>query len=295
MLNHNKISKPFVSLLELYSLPSYKEIDPTNFMLFTFPLFFGMILGDIGYGIILLATFLGLKKKFPEAKDLLNVLIFSSISTIFFGFLFGEVFGLEEIFGFKMFSILHRAHEINTLLLWSVYIGLFHVNLGLVLGFINEFRNHGFMRALFEKASWILIELGGILLITNYLNITHIYNVLLYTLVVLGVVWLAIGEGIRGVIELPSILSNILSYTRIGAVGVASVILASLINQFSSFMMNKSIYFLPLVIIVLILGHGVNILLGTLEPFIHTLRLHFVEHFTKYYTGGGKEYKPFGS
>ncbi len=294
LLEHSRPLKPYEFLLRMYSLPSYKELDPIFVMAFTFPIIFGMILGDIGYGAVLFLLFWALKKKIPEGKELFNILMASSVSTMVFGFLFGEIFGLEEIFGYELHGVLHRIHDINELLILTVIVGLIHVNIGLILGFINEYRNHGFIAALFEKISWMLLQIGGILLLTNSLGMTNVYSPLLYTIIVISIIWIAIGEGFKGIIELPGILSNIVSYTRIGAVGIASAILALLVNEFASYLMNMSLWFIPLVILVLILGHGINLLLGVIEPFIHTLRLHYVEHFTKYYHGGGIEFKAFG-
>ncbi|MEK6916344.1 MAG: V-type ATPase 116kDa subunit family protein, partial [Nanoarchaeota archaeon] len=95
--NHPKIVEPFEAFMELYTLPSYKEIDPTFFMFLTFPIFFGFMLGDVGYGLIILTLFMILKKKMPGAKNFLNVFIISSIVSIVFGMVFGEYFGFEEV------------------------------------------------------------------------------------------------------------------------------------------------------------------------------------------------------
>ena len=166
--------KSFESLLTLYELPRYNEFDPTTLMFITFPLFFAFMLGDIGYGIVTLIIFSLLYKKLEVGKALLKVMIFASIVTIIFGFGFGEFFGFEHISvesGQALCSntglclpiheigegsdakivadfprILNRGHarfmiggqSILAVLVIGVIIGFFHLNFGLVLGFINE-------------------------------------------------------------------------------------------------------------------------------------------------------------
>jgi len=113
--------------------------------------------------------------------------------------------------------------------------------------------------------------------------------------IILAAVMLFVGEGIQGLVELPSLLTNILSYLRLGAVGLASVGLAVVINENLAlpFMEKGGIYF-ALAIFILIIGHSINIALGVIGPFLHSLRLHYVEFFSKFYKGGGIPFVAFG-
>ena len=115
-LENPKLVSSFEFFMNLYALPKYKEIDPTFFIFLTFPLFFGFMLGDMGYGLITLLLFWLLKKKIPKAKNFFNILMFASVATILFGALFGEVFGEEILFGYHLPNILSRAHQITELL-----------------------------------------------------------------------------------------------------------------------------------------------------------------------------------
>lgn len=289
----------FESLIRLFSWPKYGEIDPTALMAFTLPLFFGMMLGDIGYGVIALFTFLFLRKRFPAGKPIFNVLILASVSTIIFGFLFGELFGLEVIAGYHLWHVLSRAHDVEALLFISFAIGLIHVNFGYALGFINEYKSHGLWMAITHKLSWVIIEFSFaiwlfLLFDVQFFGITD----WLWPAVVVSAIGLYLlykGEGGIGIVEIPSLISHTVSYVRIAAVGLASVFLAILINNFVGILFAKGIWwFVLLGIPLIVLGHGFNLALGVLSPFLHSLRLHYVEFFTKFYRGGGKEFTPFG-
>ncbi|MFH0875999.1 MAG: V-type ATP synthase subunit I [archaeon] len=307
-LDNLKYAKPFEFFMNMYTLPSYNEIDPTPILFYTFPLFFGFMLGDIGYGIVTLFLFMLLKKKIPQAKAILNAFIVASISTILFGVLFGEVFGAEEFIisghEIKLWHILSRSHQVTDLLALSVLIGLIHITIGYIIGFINVLRQHGLKHAVMEKCGWILLlpmfifllKLFGILnsTYTNFMSIFIFPFPVLIGLSIVGIVLIIVGEGVKGALEIPNLLSNILSYGRLMAVGLASVSLAVVINELAGKMFASGIFGIIFGIIILILGHTINIALGILSPFLHALRLHYVEFFTKFFHGGGIKFKSFG-
>ncbi|MEM4267440.1 MAG: V-type ATP synthase subunit I [Candidatus Woesearchaeota archaeon] len=293
-LKHSQPVKSFEWFMDLYSLPNYAEIDPTLFMFVTFPIFFGFMLGDIGYGLVTLALFIFLRSKIPEGRFLLNAMILSSLFTIAFGLAYGEFFGLEEIGHFELPHLLSRTHEINTLLIIAVSIGAFHVTFGLVMGFINEL-HHGFKRALLEKGSWLIMEAGIAVLALSLAKILPLHWATGAIIAGLGAVMLFFGEGIKGVIELPTLFSHMLSYARLMAVGLASVFLAVVVNEYSLEFIHQGGAMIVVGILIMIIGHIINIALGIIGPFLHSLRLHYVEFFTKFYKGGGKKYAPFGA
>lgn len=295
LANPKKV-RDFEFFLDLYTLPKYKEIDPTFFIFLTFPFFFGFMLGDIGYGIVSLIAFLLLKRKIKS--KLIDVLIFSSFITILFGFVFGEFFGEEAIFGIALPHLINRAHEINNLMIIAVAIGAIHINIGLIAGFINVYNLHGLKSAVMEKFSWIVLEAGAALTALSVLNKISLGVYGIYSgvaLMALSAVMLYIAEGAKGIIELPSIFSNMLSYARLMAVGLASVILAVLVNESAKEFFHQGGFYIVAGILLLLVGHGINLLLGIIGPFLHSLRLHYVEFFLKFYEGGGKRYEPFGA
>jgi V/A-type H+/Na+-transporting ATPase subunit I len=293
-LNNSKFAKPFETFLDLYTLPKYKEIDPTFIMFITFPFLFGFMLGDFGYGLFTLGLFHILKKKIPKAAVFFNVLILSSLSTILFGLLFGEFFGFEQFGNFHLPHILSRSHDITQLLMLALAVGVVHINFGLILGFINEVRLHSFGKAVLAKGGWFVLQAGVVLL---YLAITK--QILLYpyvggVVIFIAAVMLFFGEGMMGLIELPGIFVNITSYARLMAIGVSSVKLAEVINEFGINFIASGGALIVAGVSIMIIGHLINITLGLVGSFLHSLRLHYVEFFSKFLIGGGRRFKAFG-
>jgi len=288
-------AKPFEFFIDLYSMPAYKEIDPTFFIFLTFPIFFGIMLGDIGYGLLSIIAFWFLKRKMPKAKNFFNILLLASFVSILFGFMFGEFFGFEEIGKLHLPHILSRAHDISALMYISIAIGVVHVNIGLIVGFINELKSHGFMHAFYAKASWIVLQIGITLLALSYMNAISLLPIVGWILLLVSSLMLFKGEGAKGIIELPSILTNILSYARLMAIGLSSVILAVIINDSSREFFHQGGFFVFIGVLILIVGHAINIVLGLLGSFLHSLRLHYVEFFSKFFHGGAEKYRPFGA
>lgn len=287
---HPKGIKPFEFFIDLYNMPTYSEIDPTFFIFLTFPIFFGIMLGDVGYGLLSLIVFFILRRLMPKAKGFFNILILASAVSVIFGLIFAEFFGLEF-----MHPLVSREHEMFKLLYIVLAIGVIHVNIGLVVGFINVYKNHGLMMAIYEKASWIVLELGVSMLALSLMNLISISWWIGAAFLAAAVLMIFKGEGVKGIMELPSIFTNILSYARLMAIGLSSVILAVIINDSAKEFFHQGGIFVLVGVLILIVGHVINIMLGLLGSFLHSLRLHYVEFFSKFFTGGGKKYQPFGA
>jgi V/A-type H+-transporting ATPase subunit I len=289
--------KPFEFIMQLVAAPRYREIDPSPILAIFFPLFFGIMVGDIGYGLLILAIALFIRHRFAAmafARSLADILIISSIPTIFFGFLFGEFFGdLGETMGWLHPVTLlgiswNRVDAMIPMLAFAITLGVIHVFLGLAIGIrnaiIRKSRKH-----LMEKTGMMMMISALILLILMLGGLvpdTSVWPVVILMVVSLPLILL--GAGVFGTIEVMSTAGNILSYARLMAIGMASVILAMVANRLSG-----AFGIAIIGIIVAILLHALNLVLAMFSPSIHAVRLHLVEFFSKFYEGGGVVYRPF--
>ena len=267
-----------------------------------FPLFFGLILGDIAYGLILLCLSLWARKKWKHnliVSDIMVMAIWCSSASILFGIIFGEFLGdLGHRVGAVPIHIgsirilpVWKAREdaIGELLIITIIIGLCHVMLGLVLGMVESIR----MKAKhhFWENMGLTLGLISILLFVLPIPVAVISETIRTTtasvmlLASLGI--LIKYSGITGPIEIISLCANVLSYCRLMALGVAGMVIANLANDLGSQQSN-----IVLGIMIAIPIHALAIALGILEPTIHALRLHFVEFLPKFFIGDGRTYKP---
>jgi V/A-type H+-transporting ATPase subunit I len=317
MLDNPDVAQPFEFFVNFFSTPYYAELDPTAFITLTFPLFFGLILGDIGYGLIgiAIALLMMLKLKGAFMQNISRILLFSSISTVLFGFLFAEFFGLEEIFGYELHPYILRTttQGISVMMGVCLAIGAAHLLLGYVLGLMNALREHEREHAL-AKLSWIVFELSLVGLFISYSGVagSQLLGVPVATLglacgaaALAALLSLVKLEGMAGFIEIFGLISNIFSYLRLIALGVSGAILAMVISgipiDIGAFVgMFAGTHPFDLGVIfnvvafgsVMVLGHILAFGLGLFESSIQSLRLHYVEFFSKFYHGGGIGFNP---
>jgi V/A-type H+-transporting ATPase subunit I len=290
VLRNPALVRPFELLLSLLSPPRYGSIDPTPFLAGFFPLFFGLMLGDVGYGVVALGLVILARAKGwggETGRKVTTIAVACSLSAIVFGVLFGEVFGeLGERIGIHPI-LFNRAKAVPTFLGMALGLGGIHVVLGVALGLWTALRQGENEKAL-AKATTLALILAAFLTILARLG--YVPSALgtgaLWALGPLLVLLIAI-EGVLAPLEIMKTIGNVFSYARLMALGVASVMLAEVANEMAGFF--------PIVIgvTVAVLLHAVNFVMGCFSPAIQALRLHYVEFFDKFYRDGGRPYEPF--
>jgi V/A-type H+-transporting ATPase subunit I len=254
-----------------------------------------MIPGDVAYGVILLALMGYIRQRFkhrPTLRCLSEVLIMGSAWSVVFGFLYGEFFGtLGGKLGFCPLWF-DRGHDVQALFLLTLGVGAGHIVLGLSLGVWDALRRLSRHEVLEKVAT--LISLAALFLLvavlTDYLPATFFTPAV--AVLVVGVALLIYSLGSLGVmlgpLELLGAVGNILSYLRLAAIGLASVYLAQVANGLAGGTGN-----LLVGLIIAGLFHAFNVALGIFSPIIQSLRLHYMEFFSKFYAGGGQPFQPF--
>lgn len=289
--------QPFQKLVGFLSWPARDGLDPTGLMAIVLPIFFGAMVGDVGYGALLLAASWWLRTRWSQTSTLGQVgrvLALGGWWTVLFGLLYGEALGsLGHGLGMPALWFYRGGPSaLEPLLLFSLAIGLVHVVLGLLLGAWTAARTHH-SRHLASKAGTLLV-LAGLFGLAG-VAAAKVPQALLtpaMAALIVGVVVACVSQGAMGLLlgplELLGTLGNVLSYLRLAAVGLASTYLAEVANQLGS----RG----PLLLGILVasLFHALNLALATFSPTIQALRLHYVEFFGQFHDGGGRLFSPLG-
>lgn len=290
LLRNRRGMRPFERFTRLLPLPRYGTIDPTPLIALFFPLFFGIIVGDVGYGLLLLAAAGMARRRLradPLLADLSAILSWGALSTLVWGIAYGEFFGdLGDRLGFRPL-LFHRMEDFLDLLFFAVAAGVGHLVLGIGLGC--------FIAARRGRRSEALVRLLGLFVLAAFLVMAAgIIGWAPRRLIWIGgggmLVAASFLVGVGGgsaLMELHNLI-NLLSYLRIMGIGVASAALAFAANRLAELPGNL---FLGIVIAAFL--HAINLAFAVLSPTIQSLRLHFVEFFENFFEGGGEAYRPF--
>ncbi|MFC4710948.1 V-type ATP synthase subunit I [Enterococcus eurekensis] len=304
LLENNRWVAPFETLIEMYSLPKYNEIDPTPFMAPFYALAFGMMVADFGYGLFLFLAILLIKKIFyfdASMKRSLTFFQLCAIPTMMWGLIYGSFFGMT-----MPFQLLSNQSDITEILIISVIFGYIQIFFALILKFyVLWAKKEQKFKAVFQAGSWMLflfsvglLALGFMVLPETSLGtIGSIGLVISLISVVIGgstegeTFVGKIGTGLYSLMDLTNYMSDLVSYTRLMALGVAGGSIAAAFNLIISYFPTAARFTIGAVLFVLL--HAINIFLSYLSAYVHGIRLQYLEFFGKFFTGGGRAFKPF--
>ncbi|MBJ6725177.1 ATPase [Geomonas sp. Red875] len=283
--------RPFELFSRLLPLPFYTSYDPTLFIGLFFPIFFGMILGDAGYGGLILAGSLALRRyaRQRDLRDAAAILFISAWYAIGFGLLYGEFFGIAPSWPFLAgIAVVDRRHAVLPMLIFSVSVGVAHLILGLFLGALGALRRKEPREALLKLANLALLVFLAGAAISRLAPFPAPVTRSLDLAALAAVVAALLAGGLLAPLEMLKHIGNVVSYARIMAIGLASVLIAHVANRLAG--LSGEMIFGAVAAGLL---HLVNLVLGIFSPTIHVLRLHYVEFFGKFMSYGGRRFEPF--
>jgi len=307
----------FKSLLGMFSLPKYNEVNPTIIMGIFFVLFFGIMLGDAGYGIVILALslygYIKLSKHSELIRDWSFMGIFMGLITSIVGFLTNSFFGDliprffysnpdAPLYSLDVFGIHLPANPIKdplTILAIALIFGLAHLNVGIILGIYQAYKRKNYKKMLTERFCFIPLQIGGGMLIGYFILGWYLPDFLFSVagiLVIIGIIQLFIASGPIGFFAITGYIGDWLSYARLLALGLATAGMAlafNIVSELLKDMIPIQIIGVIIMIFLLIIMHLVNLGLQALGAGVHSLRLQYVEFFNRFYEGGGHEFAPF--
>lgn len=299
----------FESVLSMYSLPAYGTFDPTMIMSFFYALIFGLMFADVGYGLIVLFGCLAMLKFMHPAegmKRMLQMFMCCSLSCILFGALFGGYFGdLPQ----AILTNFMGRENVGSTALWfdlldnpimffiiALAVGVIHIVCGLLIKFYVLCRDGHVFAAFADVGSWIVVFAGiGLIFINQQIGMITAGVGAVALILTQGRneknIIMKLAKGVMSLYDIISYGSDIVSYSRILALGLSSAVIAKVVNILST-LMGFSLPGILMFIFIFLIGHSINMALNLLSTYIHTGRLQYLEFFSKFYETGGREFSP---
>jgi V/A-type H+-transporting ATPase subunit I len=318
-LKNNGFVAPMESITNMYSPPSVGDVDPNPVMSVFYYIFFGLMLSDAGYGLLMVLAMLFVKLKFklsPAMKNSTTMFLCCGVSTVFWGAMFGSWFGdIVQVVGLNFFGVtvgplylwLDTIGQSLTLMLFCFAFGIIHLLAGYAVRFYNQWKHGKRLDAVCDNLFVSLLMVGiapigaGLIIpvpeligeIGKYLMLAGVGGILLTGgRASKGIVG-KLGGGLYGIYNAAAgILGDVLSYSRLLALGLTTGVIASVVNMLGVMPQNPVVKAVALVL-VFVVGHGVNMAINLIGAYVHTNRLQYVEFFSKFYEGGGKLFTPF--
>lgn len=328
LLHNNVFAEPVEGVLESFSMPGKGEIDPSPVMAVFYYIFFGMMLSDAAYGIIMAVICAVCLRKFKNMEDSmrksLRMFFFCGISTTFWGFMYGSFFGdVVSVFSKTFLGTEYvlpalwftPIDEPMRMLMFSLLFGVIHLFAGLFLSGVQLWRQKRYKDVLYDVVFWYLLVGGLIFLLMStdmFANIAQMEKLggpvgtiasIAAAIGAIGILFTGGRESrnpvkrlLKGAYSLYNVtgyLGDILSYSRLLALGLATGVIAEVINSMAV-MGGGGVVGLVVFTLVFLVGHTINIGINLLGAYVHTNRLQFVEFFGKFFEGGGRKFSPFG-
>ena len=316
ILKNNSFFTPIEHVTEMYSLPKYGSFDPTSIFALFYICFFGMMFSDAGYGLIM-AIVCGtvLKKYNLEGKmyKMVRGFFYCGISTIFWGAMFGSWFGdLVAVVGKTFFGApdtfqgipaiwINPVEDPLTVLIFSIGLGIIHIFIAMGIKMYLLIRQGHVWEAICEKGFWYLVVIGAILwLAGSMLGINGKIGMWIFIVGIAGLLFTGgrhnkgIGKvtgGLKSVYDITSYMSDILSYARVLALGLATGVIAQVVNQIGT-LAGGGVKGVIILVIVFLIGTALNFLINVLGAFVHSARLQMIEFFNHFYEDGGEAFEP---
>ena len=312
-IENNSFFRPFEVVTRLYGMPGYKDLDPTVFLAAFFFLFFGLSLTDVGYGLFLMTVsliVLTLFKVSAAIRLFAKLLLLVGFSTVLVGALFGGYLGVDpELLpdALKAIQLFDPIGNPLPVFYLALGLGVFQVMVGMLVKVYSEYKQGRFVTGVLDQGPWFIMFCLGILYLAISLGYTSILAAgqvisLIYVTVALIVlsagrhgdtIFAKIKDSLSALYSSIGYFSDILSYSRLLALGLATTALAFAVNMIAGMVFEKGSYISYfLAALVLIVGHLFTLAVNTLGAFIHSARLQFVEFFGKFITGTGREFNP---
>ena len=307
-LKNNEINTCFESITEMYSTPKYDEIDPTPLLTPFYLLFFGMMVADMGYGLLMiLATGYALKKfKFDEGtRKFVKFFFYLGFPTIGFGAIYGAFFG--DLIP-SLPRLIDTNKDITTILILSIVLGAIQIFCGLGIKAYMLIKAGKPLDAFYDVGSWVitLISLGVVLVGAFVGGVPSIVKTIAIVLMIFGMVVIVLtngrgagskaaelGQGAYALYGITSYVGDLVSYTRLMALGLAGGSLAGAFNMIIGLFSSNIVALILFGPLLFVFGHIFNLALSLLGAYVHTCRLQYVEYFGKFYEGGGRAFSPF--
>jgi len=290
-LKNPKFVSNFELLTRLYGLPAYNGVDPTLFLVPGFLLFFSIMLTDAMYGIIALVLGLLLMRGGGRYNQTIRdggiILSSAGATTIIIGALSGGWFGG---FGLKLpplaaIQVFDPMVQVTTFLLIALIIGLIHVNIGAVINVWDNLKRCQRWKAISENLWFLFVQPGLFFLFIGYKSVG-------LTFIVISLILLLVGHKAMAMFQVTGFMGDILSYARLMALGLCTTGIAMTVNVLSGMLYTVGPIGIILAGIIFFIGHIFNFVINAMGSFVHGLRLHYVEFFTKFYQSGGTEFTP---